>query len=270
MEPVNPLGAEARAALSAYRREVPSAAAMRSDWARVTAAIEPSSAEDDDVIEPAATGGRGSMGRWAIAAGLAVAIAAVVLLALRGVVSAATALGMGASAPMEAVDHAEGERVRTAKTSSASTRTAAPSSADARTEAEAVAIDPHAAVPTDGGRGIPAAPARSTAPSAAAESSASPAETSEQDAARLAQETSLLRDVREALAAGDPKSALRSIALHEERFPEGALVEERMLYRAIARCRSTGPDPAEADAFLRSFPTSPHAPRVRAECGGSR
>lgn len=286
MDPVNPLGADARACLDAYRRQVPAAASFRRDWSRVAAAIE--QPEDDDAsFEPRPGPGpeiavrpdRGALGRVAIAAGLAVAIAAAVLLLLRGVIGAATALGVNGAAPVEAIDRAvddDGERVgrvRTAGTRSQSvgeTSTLKDDGDTAEREADTAPASTAEVPPspaTSTARAID--PAGTTSPSTARDpaGAADPVATSSHDAARLAEETQLLRAAREALAAGDPKDALRSLADHEERFPDGALVEERMLYRAIARCRSGAPDPAEAAAFLRRFPTSPHAPRVKNECG---
>lgn len=268
MEPVNPLGAEARARLAAYRREMPSTAAFQRDWARITAAIDDADHVTDDHdgapiddLDAAPTARHDSTRRWAIAAGLAFAIAAAVLLLLRGVIGAATALGLRSPAPMEAVDraaeppeHASRARQPGARSEAASTlaRTPDPAADDARGEAEAAdAEDPIA----------PAATPSATPPGPAPVPTAS----AERDAARLAEETALLREAREALAAGDREGALRSLDLHEQRFPAGALLEERMLYRAIAGCRGGEPEPAEA--FVRRFPRSPHAPRVRRECG---
>jgi hypothetical protein len=285
MEPVNPLGADARACLDAYRRQVPAAASFRRDWSRVAAAIE--QPEDDEAaFEPepepepeiVALPDRGALGRVAIAAGLAVAIAAAVLLLLRGVIGAATALGVTGSAPVEAIDRAaddDGERVgrvRTAAARSQAARETAPLNGDGDPERDAETAPPSTAevaqrTATSTARAIDPAGAPGASAARDPAETADPVATSSHDAARLAEETQLLRAAREALAAGDPKDALRSLADHEERFPDGALVEERMLYRAIARCRSRAPDPAEATAFLRRFPTSPHAPRVKNECG---
>lgn len=262
MEPVNPLGPEARACLQAYRREMPTAAAFARDWSRVRSAIDDRADIDDasDDLHAVALDPRGSAGRWAVATGLAFAIAAAVLLLLRGVIGAATALGVRGPAPMEAVDHAQEDSSRQARTraarAEATTASAGPDATRAVAGAEAV---DHVQPPR-----VSSTPVTISSPAPAPDGTIA---TTEHDAAQLAEETRLLREAREALAAGDAEAALRSLAAHEREFPEGALVEERMLYRAIARCRSEDTEPA-AD-FLRRFPKSPHAPRVRSECGAA-
>lgn len=271
MEPVNPLGPEARACLQAYRREMPAAAAVARDWSRIRAAIDDRDDVDDiddiddasDELHAVAIDPRASVGRWALATGLAFAIAAAVLLLLRGVIDATTALGEGAPTPMEAVDHAEddgSERTLQSRRASAQSRVATQASPPNSPQPASGVGTPQTRVPS-------ASPAAATPSSPALALPDSGNASPDPNAARLAEETRLLRAAREALAADDPEAALRSLADHERRFPDGALLEERMLYRAIARCR--GGESEAADAFLRRFPKSPHAPRVRSECGES-
>jgi hypothetical protein len=77
----------------------------------------------------------------------------------------------------------------------------------------------------------------------------------------------LLREAHEALRASEPGRALDVLEQHAERFPRGALAEERRALRAIALCqaKSRGAS-AEAEAFLRSAPESPLVERVRSAC----
>lgn len=275
MEPVKPLGAEARGCLDAFRGEVPAPAAFEDNWRRLTAAVD---AHDDhagpDSFLPARSGSSDSVRRFAIAAGLAVAIAAAVLLLLRGTMDVATALGSRSDDRLEAVDQVEGtgEHSGAARDRSARPRAAIEPAIEPTieptVEPAVEAPRPDTAVPqgTDAAESAPRAPGEPARTTGQTGSEPEPA-TTQSDAARLAEETRLLREAREALARGEPRAAIAPLTEHEMRFPDGVLLEERMLYRAITRCRLTAPDPAETAAFARRFPRSPHAPRVRSECG---
>jgi hypothetical protein len=86
--------------------------------------------------------------------------------------------------------------------------------------------------------------------------------------ASLAAELAIVRSVRAAIDRDDPETALAAVAEHERRFASGQLVEERKSLRVEALCRA-GKAPqarAEAQAFLREHPSSPHADRVRSTC----
>lgn len=88
------------------------------------------------------------------------------------------------------------------------------------------------------------------------------------DMPALDAELALLRAARAALAVGDPAAALASIEQHARRFPDGHLVEERMLLRAQAQCELGRRAEARASAaeLVRRFPDSPHARTVVGLC----
>jgi hypothetical protein len=81
-------------------------------------------------------------------------------------------------------------------------------------------------------------------------------------------EVDLLARAREELRLGKPRRALDALAEYDRRFGVGALREERRAIAAIATCQAEpGPDSrAQAEAFIRSAPSSPLAERVRETC----
>jgi len=87
----------------------------------------------------------------------------------------------------------------------------------------------------------------------------------------LEAETRLIRAGLTALHGGDAARALALFDEHHQAFPNGALAEERAAERVIAlgdlrRCEEAR---ASAAAFLREYPHSPLAARVREPCSGS-
>jgi hypothetical protein len=85
---------------------------------------------------------------------------------------------------------------------------------------------------------------------------------------QLNAEVGVLKRAREALRLGRPAQALRALAEYDRLFGQGALREERQAMAAIALCQvRPGPESqAQAEAFIRSSPTSPLLDRVRAAC----
>jgi hypothetical protein len=85
----------------------------------------------------------------------------------------------------------------------------------------------------------------------------------------LAEELHLMHAASAALTADDPDHALRILADHAKRFPDGALARERHALRTIGLCKQHAPEARrERDAFLRSSDLSPLAARVREACEG--
>jgi hypothetical protein len=84
-------------------------------------------------------------------------------------------------------------------------------------------------------------------------------------------EVALLARAREELRLGRPARALEALAEYDRRFGRGALGEERRAIAAIAACQATpGPGArAQAEAFVRSAPSSPLLERVRAACAST-
>jgi hypothetical protein len=85
---------------------------------------------------------------------------------------------------------------------------------------------------------------------------------------RLQDEVAQLRHAHEALRNGNPALALKILADYDRDFPKGALTEERGAIAAIASCQSQPGSSvrAQAQAFLRSAPSSLLGERVRAAC----
>jgi hypothetical protein len=86
---------------------------------------------------------------------------------------------------------------------------------------------------------------------------------------RLAEEMALLTASNAELRRGDARRALWLLDGYDRRYPSGALREEVLATRLIARCQ-LGADQAAhraADAFLAHHSASLLAPRVRRSCG---
>lgn len=79
-------------------------------------------------------------------------------------------------------------------------------------------------------------------------------------------EAPLISAAVQALSRGDADRALEILATHRRRFPDGVMGEDREAVRIFAMCRA-GRDAATLRAdFLRRWPSSPHAPKVREAC----
>lgn len=76
------------------------------------------------------------------------------------------------------------------------------------------------------------------------------------------------REARQALRDGRPAGALEVLDAHARAFPRGQMREDREVLRIEALC-AAGKAPqarAEVQLFLRAFPGSARAQRVRATC----
>jgi hypothetical protein len=100
---------------------------------------------------------------------------------------------------------------------------------------------------------------RSGAPSASAAPSSS---------GTLAEEVRMLEEAQAALRSGDSLVALALLRRLDQRFPRGALREERAAAEVLALCASdlTGEAVGRGRAFLAKYPRSVYAARVRAAC----
>ncbi len=87
-------------------------------------------------------------------------------------------------------------------------------------------------------------------------------------ASSFAAELAMLRHARRALREGDGQLALRIVASLDERFPNGLLLEERGATRILGLCRMEHLPEArqQAHVFLRRYPASVYAERVRSSC----
>jgi len=86
---------------------------------------------------------------------------------------------------------------------------------------------------------------------------------------RLAAEGRAVVEAKRALRAGDAASALRLLEAADRAFPDGALEQEReaLAIEALDRAGQREAARARAQAFLRAYPTSPHATNVRRFAG---
>lgn len=83
----------------------------------------------------------------------------------------------------------------------------------------------------------------------------------------LERERILIERAWQALAAGDPDAALRSVDEHARHFAEGILAPERRAVAIVARCARGDADAVErAHTWLAAEPRSPLVARVRAAC----
>jgi hypothetical protein len=84
-------------------------------------------------------------------------------------------------------------------------------------------------------------------------------------AGRLREETTMIRDARQALRQGDAARALRLLDECRRLFPGGVLQQERELLaiEALVKSGRTAQASARAAAFLRRYPDSPHAGEIR-------
>lgn len=84
----------------------------------------------------------------------------------------------------------------------------------------------------------------------------------------LQAEMALIRRARQALQAGRAAGALEVLDAHARAFPRGQMREDRQVLRIEALCAADKAPQARAEVrlFLRAFPGSAHATRVRAMC----
>jgi len=84
-------------------------------------------------------------------------------------------------------------------------------------------------------------------------------------AIRLKEETTLIRDARQALRQGDAARSLRLLDECRRLFPHGVLEQERerLAIEALGKSGRTSEASARAAAFLRRHPDSPHADEIR-------
>lgn len=113
------------------------------------------------------------------------------------------------------------------------------------------------------GAPAPVASHTTPAPTTLSAPTAPPAPTAPLDALR--DESALVAAARTALRRGDGAAALASLELARTRHPRGALLQEREVLTIEALAQRGDADTASrrATAFLRAFPTSPHAAHVR-------
>jgi hypothetical protein len=84
----------------------------------------------------------------------------------------------------------------------------------------------------------------------------------------LQEEVRILSRAEQQLNSGHADEALKTLAEHERRFPDGALAEERMAARVQSLCALGRVPAARADLakFAHAYPRSPYLDRARRFC----
>lgn len=272
MEPVNPLTSRGHELLTGYRARTPTEARARSNWVGIQRKLDaaqsiaiddgpPPQADDSASWVAERTRGR-RWSRTAKAIGLSFAIAAAIVLLIRGAWTGARAMTAQTEIRTQAIDQAQGE-----PSDEAWSRRASPSPRSTpRDAAHETTIE--AEVP----KTVRDATATGSPPSRLARGgvtpTSNPAETAPPTVgieSSLTEQTRLLVLARAALTEKRYADALRVSRDYRRRFAHGALLEEQMAIEAMAECGMPG-EHASASTFLAAYPSSPHAPRVRVAC----
>ncbi len=109
------------------------------------------------------------------------------------------------------------------------------------------------------------APAPSAASSGAPSKAASHEPSASEQKSALSDESAAVLQIRRTLRAGDASGALRLLEQARQRFPRGALSQEReaLGIEALAKSGATAAAARKAQAFLRAYPKSPYASDVQ-------
>ena len=140
---------------------------------------------------------------------------------------------------------------------------AAPSGNPAFAAPTTAAVAPGSVVPPASSGGLTATQRTRLTQGGAGAPSANGSAMSSADALR--DEIALVAAARAALRRGDGTGALATLETARKQHPRGALVQERevLTIEALAQSGDTAGASRRASAFLRAFPTSPHATHVR-------
>lgn len=213
--------------------------------------------------------------RWPLAVGVALAIAAALLLIVLGPGSAGHRARPGdPSAASDHPDLPEPERARLRGGAASDPRPSTTTAADPVVHAPpAPALEPApgARTPTPPKRPLsppPRPPSTSTDPAPASSTGAGADAPEGEGADALRREAALVRRIRRALDDGDPSGALPLVDEHRREFPRGAMTEERDAFAAIALCRvdRQRQGRALALALLAARPRTIHADALREAC----
>jgi hypothetical protein len=206
-------------------------------------------------------------GRLVASIGISLALAAAVLLLLRGGHAAITAT-RAERARSDAAMHearADGDAAKAVDAPPPRWVRPPPQATSPAIEPPAIAppaIAPPAIAPpaTERAPQLATPPARRTVPS-------SPG--SDDEGERLREEGRLLARAQQALAAGQPADALRVLEQHRRSFPTGALMLERRALEAVALCQAGRRDEGRtlAQTLLAEHSGAPHRQRIARACG---
>lgn len=252
---------KARAMLRAYREAQGYAPEHRDDvWSRIEGSLDVG-APQPPVEASAAT----SASPWLmVGAGALVVAAAAIVLALNPWRSEPVTPRNPSHAPHTAPADRPREVVGAASPAASKQSSAKAPAVDASPEGTTPAL-PAAAAPSPAESKTPSR-TRSASTPGAADSSPEPAADPAID--ELQAELILVQKARRALRDQRPNRALEVLDAHARAFPQGQMREDRLVLRIEALCAAgKGPQArAEARLFLRAFPASAHAGRVRAAC----
>ncbi|HWZ91206.1 MAG TPA: hypothetical protein VNW92_20235 [Polyangiaceae bacterium] len=163
----------------------------------------------------------------------------------------------GISAGIYGWRHAAASRAQAAQVASAHAVVVA--SAPSAQVAPASDAPPATDVPSSAAVEAPSSASPATA--ASANQNASPAESK----SALREESLAVLEIRHTLRAGDASGALGLLEQARQRFPRGALSQEReaLGIEALAKSGARAAAARQADAFLRAHPKSPYAADVQ-------
>lgn len=249
----------ARAMLRAYRETTGYAPRERDAlWGRIESSLDGAEAG------PALEGPSPAMPRGlALGVGLGVAVVAAAVLLWAPWRGAPSPRERSQQAPRTRREPAP-QRVEPPRPTAVGVAPAEPGSSTTGTEASASppSPPPQPSPPDSRGR------ARATTTRRAEAPAAEPPPASAVD--ELQAELVLIGKARQALRADDPRRALEVLDAHARAFPQGQMREDRLVLRIEALCAAgKGPQAsAEARLFLRGYPGSAHAQRVRDACAG--
>jgi hypothetical protein len=119
--------------------------------------------------------------------------------------------------------------------------------------------------PPIGSTAPPPVTATARAPRGPAEASPTTSSSTTSSIDALREESALVASARAAVRRGDGAAALALLETARVRHPKGVLLQERevLAIEALAQTNDAAGASRRASAFLRAFPTSPHASHVR-------
>ena len=254
------LGDSAREAIAGYRNDIQvPAGRAEANWAGLESRLAQAGASTEAASTPAATGS--SKGAIAAAAGIVAVVIVAVVVGGRG----GEPEPPPQAAPIVTTEH-ESPPIST-------------STATTPSPAKAPSFD--AAQPEPVPDPSPTVDAVEPAEGPASDDSTEPGESAKKTKPRkskkpplvdtdlLAKEAELIARIKSAMVAGKHTRALELIRQHRKEFATGVMTEDRHAFEAVSLCALGKHEKGQAVGrkFLAAFPSSTHAPRVRAECG---
>lgn len=249
---------QARAMLRTYREAQGYAPEQRDEvWARIEGSLDAGAPQPSVESSPAISSSPWLM----VGAGALVIAAAAVVLALNPWRSEPVTPRNPSQAPHSAPAQTPREVV-----GAASPKPSTSPAVEAVAADRAELVPPPTVAPAQPVESKPSSRPRPAPAASTAQDSPEPAADPAFD--ELQAELILVQKARRALRDQRPTRALEVLDAHARAFPKGQMREDRLVLRIEALCAAgKGPQArAEARLFLRAFPASAHAGRVRAAC----